>query len=162
MTHRHKVEQWGITFPKSQGIADKATFASTFPPRKYSVVCEEVHEDGSPHLHAALKLRQGITHSTMINWVKKRFPNDWKRIKCEGIKNWDQWHDYCHKEDPDTITEGTLEDTDIRAKKIKALKDKFIDFIGPDLYQRYLNDQASYNKWKQDVENEKLWKEGKW
>jgi len=130
--HRHKVEQWGITFPKSQGY-NKANFAALFPPSTYSLVCEEQHEDGSPHLHAALKLTKGISQKTMLRWVQKKFPNDWKRIKFEAIKNWEHWHDYCKKEDPCTVIIGELHrDTKNNARQnmLSRMKHRFIDSYG--------------------------------
>lgn len=135
MKHRHKVEQWGITFPKSQGY-NKTDFAALFPPSTYSLVCEEQHEDGSPHLHAAIKLTKGISQATMLRWVQGKFPKDWKRIKFEAIKSWDKWHDYCKKEDPCTVTHGKLHaDTAAqiaREKMLVRLRDSYINLWGED------------------------------
>lgn len=161
--HRHKVENWGVTFPKSQGITTKETFAGQFPPSKYSLVCEELHEDGTPHLHAALRLTKGLTHSGLIKWLQAKFPNDWKRIKIEGIKNWDKWHDYCQKEDPNTIIKGSLDiDNSIRQKKLARIRQDFIDFVGEDHWERAEAAQLVREEWIKNQRNEQLWKEGKW
>lgn len=157
--HRHKIENWGVTFPKH--TSNKETFADLFPPSKYSLVCEELHEDGTPHLHAALRLTKGLTHQAMIKWLQVKFPKDWKRIKVEGIKNWDQWHTYCQKEDPATIIKGTLDGTAARAKMLAKTDRLFRESIGVERCLRVDEAVAAHNAYierdRQSQLNQRLW-----
>lgn len=158
--HRMKVENWGVTFPKHN--TNKETFADQFPPSKYSLVCEELHEDGTPHLHAALRLTKGLTHAGLIKWLKAKFPDDWKRIKIEGIKNWEHWHNYCQKEDPDTIIKGSLDNVSARQEKLTRIRNQFRAFVGEQRFEKAEQELLKDQEIQQNKENHELWMKGKW
>jgi len=155
-----KVENWGVTFPKHN--TNKETFADQFPPSKYSLVCEELHEDGTPHLHAALRLTKGLTHAGLIKWLKAKFPDDWKRIKIEGIKNWEHWHNYCQKEDPDTIIKGSLDNVSARQEKLTRIRNQFRAFVGEQRFEKAEQEILKDQEIQQNKENHELWMKGKW
>ncbi len=50
----------------------------------------------------------------MIDWIKQKLPSDWKRIHLQPVKNWEDWKDYCKKEDPSSFEWGDLQ---LSAKK---------------------------------------------
>lgn len=112
--NRNPIKQWEITFPQS-GDTERETFYSAFPPCDYAITCKEEHEDGNPHLHLGIKLKKALSHKKMIKWLEARFPNDWKRIHISPIRSWENFNNYCMKEDPHTFIVGEL--TDNHAKR---------------------------------------------
>lgn len=107
--NRHPIAQWEITFPQSGGIETKDSFSKKFPPSHYNICCEEEHKDGGVHLHLGIKFIKAITHSKLIKWLESKWPNDWKRIHISPIKNFTQFENYCNKEDPNVVINGTIE-----------------------------------------------------
>lgn len=107
--NRHPIAQWEITFPQSGGIETKESFSTKFPPSHYNICCEEEHKDGGVHLHLGIKFIKGITHSKLIKWLESKWPNDWKRIHISPIKNFTHFENYCNKEDPNVVINGTIE-----------------------------------------------------
>lgn len=107
--NRNPIKQWAITFSQVRDVTDKLKFAEEFPPAVYSICCEEEHADGGLHLHMGVKLKKGISKANLLKWIKARFPDDYKRIKIQVVRNWDDWMDYLKKEDPDTIIKGSIE-----------------------------------------------------
>lgn len=63
MAHnRHGVKGWLLTYPQCEESKETLlTFLQTKVIEE-AIVCEEKHEDGSPHLHAYVKLETGVTH----------------------------------------------------------------------------------------------------
>lgn len=114
--NRNPIKQWEITFPQS-GDTQRELFYSAFPPCDYAITCKEEHEDGSPHLHLGIKLLKGLSHAKMLKWVKGKFPEDWKRIHFSPIKNWENFNNYCMKEDPHTFIVGELADPSERLRR---------------------------------------------
>lgn len=104
--NRNPIKQWEVTFPKS--TLSKSDFVAQFPPSSYSICCQEEHNDGTPHLHMGIKLLKGLSHSKVINYLTAKFPNDWKRIHISPIQDWENFNNYCKKEDPYPIIIGTL------------------------------------------------------
>ena len=96
-TNRNKCVQWGITFPHSGNMSD-SVFHEYFPPSVYSICVKEHHANGEPHLHMGLKLKKPISYSNFLKYITKKFPDDYKRIDVQQIKNWQDWDDYLNKE----------------------------------------------------------------
>lgn len=117
--NRMAVTQWSITFP--QTTVDRKTFLESFPPAKAWVCAQEEHEDGGKHLHLGLVLTKGITKVRLLKWIAIKWPNDYKRIKVEGVKVWQNWVDYCMKEDPEALFKPL-----VRGDKKKYIVPKFI------------------------------------
>jgi len=115
--NRNPIKQWFVTFPQVNGVIEKEEFHKMFPPSDYSLTAKEEHENGGYHFHMILKLVKGITKSNMIKWIKAKFPEDYKRIDVQTIRNLDDAITYCNKEDPQPITTGSLE------KKIKKISE---------------------------------------
>lgn len=99
MSNRNPIKQWFITFPQC-GDIKREQFADMFPPHEEVRVCMEEHDDGNPHLHMFIKLIKGLTKSKLLKWIKEKFPNDFKRINIQPVKNVQQVNDYINKEDP--------------------------------------------------------------
>ncbi len=100
MTNRNKVKSWSITFPQS-GDVERKYFLESFPPCEEGICVREIHEDGGYHLHLGIKLKKGIKKTTMLNWIKARWPNDYKRIDVQATRSIKCWYEYLEKEDPD-------------------------------------------------------------
>jgi hypothetical protein len=45
-----------------------------------------------------LKLKKPISKSNLLKYIQKKFPDDYKRIDVQQIKNWQDWDDYLNKE----------------------------------------------------------------
>lgn len=105
MPTRNAIKQWSVTFPKS-GEVSRQKFAESMPPYEEVTVSLEAHEDGSPHLHMAIKLKKGLSKSNMLKWIAVKWPNDFKRIDIEPTRSVKQWSDYIQKEDPEAYCVG--------------------------------------------------------
>ncbi len=116
--NRNPIKQWELTFPQIGSITTKQQFHEELPPSEYSICALEQHSDGGEHLHLGIKLKKGISHSKLIKYLTSKYPEDWKRIHISPIKNWDNWNDYCKKEDPEVVVTGTLE----KKKKISEFE----------------------------------------
>lgn len=62
-TMRSKVKGWFLTYPQNDSKKEELMEA-LIPLGEEIIVCEETHEDGSPHLHAFIKLRDPIVKNT--------------------------------------------------------------------------------------------------
>ncbi|AXQ65563.1 MAG: replication-associated protein [Cressdnaviricota sp.] len=160
--NRNKVIQWEITFPQS-GETPKDTFHSCFPPATYSICAKEAHADGNPHLHLGIKLKKGISKSNLLKFVEKRFPNDYKRIHVSPIKSWDQWIDYCHKEDADPVITGSLSQVISKVERLNRYFGKYPELwfeIGMPTAEQFLADMAEKEAHKAaalaEIENRRL------
>lgn len=103
------VKNWSVTFPQS-GELEKEKFHTFFPPSKRTYCARESHADGSPHLHIGVYLVKGLTKPKMLEWIKKKFPDDYKRIDVQPMKKGKYWENYCNKEDPETYYTGDREE----------------------------------------------------
>lgn len=106
------IKQWCITFPKLElngYVTDKLCFAESFPDSVYSICCSEDHEDGTEHLHLGLILKHEITFPKMLDYIKAKYPKDWKRIEVEAARDISNWESYCKKEDPFPHRTGNFE-----------------------------------------------------
>lgn len=148
--NRNPIKQWEITFPQSTGVITKDKFHESFPPCKYSICCEEEHSDGGLHLHLGILLIKGISHSKLIKWLEKKWPNDWKRIHISAIRSWDHFNDYVKKEDPTPFVTGTL------GKRVSKLQTEFENAAKAAEFSRRITIEANsvrdmlYNREKED------------
>ena len=138
---KNAVKQWEITFPKSGDIAVRDSFHEFFPPSDYSICCQELHSDGTLHLHLGLILKKGITKSKLLEWIMEKFPNDYKRIHISGIRSMTHWQDYCRKEDPNVFERGSLE-----KKKMSRYTEQ--DAMNDVMQEMMLKAKISGEKWK--------------
>lgn len=105
-TNRNPLKQLFITFPKS--TVDKSIFRDSllvFDPDYYKIV-EEKHQDGSPHLHAVLRLKKKLTKSKVLKKLKESYPEDYKRIDVQSVRSIKHALAYLSKEDPNPLTTG--------------------------------------------------------
>lgn len=98
MVNRNPVKQWFITFPRWNEYGDIKEFEKISPKSSWGYAVKESHEDGGIHYHLMLKLIKGITKSKMLEYWKNMFPNDYKRIDCEGTKDVRAAYNYLGKE----------------------------------------------------------------
>lgn len=73
---------------------------------EYLMLAEETHEDGNPHFHSIFKLKAKQTYKHIIDLLKNEFPDDYKRIDVQPLKNWNQSIDYLCKEDANPLETG--------------------------------------------------------
>lgn len=98
--NRNKCKQYFITFPQS-GKVTKKEFVDSLPPVEAGFAVTEEHEDGGMHIHALVKLRNGITKANLLKYIIKKWPDDYKRIDIQITKNLNKAQVYLQKEDPD-------------------------------------------------------------
>jgi len=120
--NRNKCVQWEITFPHSGDICD-SKFHEYFPPSVYSICAKEQHANEEPHLHLGLKLKKPISKTNLLNYIEKKFPEDFKRINISQIQNWQNWDDYCAKEVVPFIR-GSRTKTKTPVEKVAKLLEK--------------------------------------
>ncbi len=101
MPNRNKVLNWSITFPQTE--VTRKDFLESLPPLKKAICCRETHEDGGFHLHAGITLKKGLTKVQLLYYIKKKYPNDYKRIDVQGTRNNGNWEEYLLKEDPEVL-----------------------------------------------------------
>lgn len=116
MSNRNPIKQWSITFPQS-GEHGRKEFADKFPPYEEVIVSREEHKDGGYHLHMGIKLKKGVTKKIMLSWIKKKFPDDYKRIDVQATRSIKCWSEYISKEDPDAYREVS-----VKAREEQLLK----------------------------------------
>lgn len=118
-SNRNPIKQWFITFPQSDKNTKINFLYSLFDKDNIEngIAVEEKHADGNPHLHLAIKLKKGISKSKLLEIITREYPNDFKRIKIEAIRNLSKSYAYL-----------TIPD-----------KEKYVDnepyFIGPNILE---------------------------
>ena len=130
-SNRNKVKSWFVTFPHS-GSATPEIFSSyVWQPRERLIEglsgCEETHEDGSPHIHMNIKLKHGISKANLLNRLRQKYPNDYKRIDIRPTRQNFKQADYLFKEDlapyswenPDYVSGGVMENNRRRRKVLE-------------------------------------------
>lgn len=101
--NRNPVKQLFITFPKSN--VDKHQFRDDllrFEPDYYKI-CEEKHEDGTPHLHAVIRFKNKFSKAFVLKYFKEKYPDDYKRIHVKPVRSIKQSIKYLSKEDPNPL-----------------------------------------------------------
>jgi hypothetical protein len=163
MSNRHPIKQWFITFPQVRGVCNKDEFVNMFPPNDYYCIAQEDHKDGGYHFHLTVRFLKGITHSKIIKWIEKKFPNDWKRIHLQAVRNLEDSVNYCKKEDAEFIECGVarkskvkytpeMADIDNVRDVIKKIHEKKMDKLIEDGEQEDLTrygdpSEEIYNEW---------------
>lgn len=113
ITNRNKVTHYFITFPRWKQV-DLKEIPNKLPPMAWYIIVEEKHEDEDPdkernsmiHYHISLILKQGIPFKKFIDWITKEWPHDYKRIKLETTKSWEDSIEYCKKESKNFLEFG--------------------------------------------------------
>lgn len=131
MKNRNPIKQWEITFPQTD--FEREQFIDLFPPHEYAICAQEEHSNGGLHLHLGLKLLKGLSHSKLIKYLSEKLPDDWKRIHVSPIKNWENWNDYCKKEDPHVLVKGSL------AKRVSPLQRKVQEYLSEEQPESWEN-----------------------
>ncbi len=104
MANRHRIKNYAITFPQTD--CERKVFVDSFPPYDEVICTREEHKDGGFHLHLGIKLKKGLCKTGpngMLNWISKKWPDDYKRIDVQGTRSIKQWTDYIAKEDPEAF-----------------------------------------------------------
>lgn len=98
--HHNQIKKWIITFPQSEGIVDKKTFADgickEWPATKFISV-EENHKGVGKHLHLVIEFRSGVSKIQLCNYGTRIYPGNDKRIDYRSAGSWDTSIDYLTK-----------------------------------------------------------------
>jgi len=95
--NRNPGVQWFITFPQWVHTDIKA-WKGLCPKTIWGFVAEESHENGGVHYHLGFKCAKKTTFVEMLKHWTLKFPQDYKRIKIERMKNITNAWTYCQKE----------------------------------------------------------------
>lgn len=144
MSNRNKIKQYCITFPQWEG--ERKDFIDSLPPVEVCKCVREEHEDGGHHLHAYVKFKNGITKVKLKSWLEIKYPDDWKRIHFDPVRNLDGLLDYCSKEDPDAY--------EVFGKKAKTKLQRDCDKINEDLKNCNNDDIKIIGRWELDYEDD--------
>lgn len=106
-TNRHPKKQWFVTYPKWDST--RQAIIADYSNYDYYIVCQEKHQDGTPHYHICIKFIKPVKKQHIIDMVKRSYPNDWKRVHIQPVRNIKACIEYCQKEDNEYITEGTVD-----------------------------------------------------
>lgn len=101
--------QWFITYPQRDECDTRESFVLSFPPRSYAYCCEEEHDDEGLHFHLIIKLKKAMNKKKLLDYIKVKYPNSYKRIHVQPVRSVKNAMDYVQKEDPSPYVEGTLE-----------------------------------------------------
>lgn len=96
---RNPRNKWFITYPQSGELSKEefaAIFEENFPCKKY-MLAQEKHKDGEPHLHMLVELEGKSNKTALLDWAKKNFAGEEKRIDFEGVRSWQASVDYLTK-----------------------------------------------------------------
>lgn len=102
-SNRNPIKQWFITFPKSTCSRNDFLDFLRCNPLSYFLVAEEAHQDGTPHLHACIQMKKGISKSRYLKEFKVQYPQDNKRIQLQVVRSMADVINYCKKEDYDLL-----------------------------------------------------------
>lgn len=132
--HRNSVKSFFITFPRSN--VSKQSFYDSFS-SKYSVdksiVVEESHKDGTPHIHMAVVLNDKVTKSQLISFYTINYPQDYQRIDIQGMRSWNESFRYL-----------TLPDKDKEVDAKPLLVNCSIDDLYKNLRHDYIHHELKY------------------
>lgn len=106
MTNRNPVKQLFITFPKSN--IDKSEFRDLllrFEPDYYKI-CEEKHQDGTPHLHAVIRFKNKYSKAIVLKYFENKLPLDYRRIDIQPVRSIKKALLYLSKEDSEPLESG--------------------------------------------------------
>lgn len=123
MTNRNRIKNWAITFPQTE--CERETFVDTMPPYDECICAREEHKEGGFHLHLGITLKKGITKRKLLDWIKLRWPKDYKRIDVQPTRSIKLWSDYIQKEDP--VAYKVNKKQQIYEEKAAELLDTYFD-----------------------------------
>lgn len=125
-TNRHPKKQWFLTYPQWPN-SSREQIISDYDQYDYYIVCQEKHKDGNPHYHMIIKFVTPTTKSQILQIVQGKYPQDWKRVHIDPVRNIKAAIQYCHKEDTSAITAGSV---DTRTKFQRWYYEKFYETFG--------------------------------
>jgi len=111
INHRKPLRNYFITYPKSNPNMMKQSFAEILMELNCKIikVVEETHRDGTPHMHAIIILKNKKNKKNILEFLKKEFPNSYKRIHVGSIRNVFDANRYIQKEDKDPYVYRCIE-----------------------------------------------------
>lgn len=100
-SNRNKIKQWFLTFPQwlNQSKFDVRDILISSYNIDYYKICKETHEDGNPHYHAVIRLRESMSKSQILKKFKEIYPSDYKRIDVKPVRSIKHSLQYLSKED---------------------------------------------------------------
>lgn len=143
MNNRNPIKQWEITF--SQTDLERQALIDALPPSSYSICAMEEHANGGFHLHCGVKLKHGISFKKLREYIIAKFPDDYHRIHMSAIRDWNDFIDYCKKEDPNPVINGTL------AKRVSAVVKEALELLENNDQESWPDYLARIRKERQDV-----------
>ncbi len=105
--NRNPRKLWFITYPQWPGT-DRKTITQPYSDYDYYIVCKEKHQDTNDHYHLLIRFVNTHTKKDLIQLVKRLYPNDWKRIHINPVRNLKAAISYCKKEDTAYMESGNI------------------------------------------------------
>lgn len=126
-TNRNCIKQWFITFPQCGNVKVEEFLRHSWTSvqlEEYSGVVEK-HDTDGVHIHVNIKLKYGLSKAKMLNLMRIKYPDAYKRIdirptrqSCAKAKE-----GYLSKEGGEVFSK--IQDIEsVKAKKKKAVFDK--------------------------------------
>lgn len=106
-SNRNAVQRFFITIPKSEE-RPRDFILNNSPPLTYYLCALEQHEDGSPHLHALIILKNKLTKAKLLKYLQTRMPECSKRLDVQVCVSAKHVIDYIKKEDASPEEVGTV------------------------------------------------------
>ncbi len=106
---RNKRIQYFVTIPQSGQLSYDEIIAQV-PPYSFLLVAREEHDDGNPHFHFLIKLRNGVNFLNFLKYLQVKFPLMSSKIDVSIVQKDDNMKfvdDYISKEDPRTVRIGS-------------------------------------------------------
>lgn len=167
MAHnRHGVKGWFLTYPQcSESKEELLEFLKTKQISE-AIVFEEKHQDGSPHLHAYVKLDNGVTHKNAPTYF------DFKDYhgNYQPARSWRACQEYVKKDGNFITFNIDIESAEMkRAKRNREIIEKPIDELiesgivsmnqVPNIKRaKLIYEEAKYNKFEVDPTQKRgLW-----
>ena len=155
MTNRNKIKQWFLTYPQwinetKLVVRDKLLSSYNID---YYKICKETHEDGKPHFHAVIRMRESISKSQILSKFRTLYPNDYKRIDVKPVRSIKHSLQYLSKEDTSPLesTGGFISNRNPR----NSILTTFVRTLGynslADFYEQYPIETALYNRLESDM-----------
>ncbi len=105
--NRNPRKQWFITYPQWPST-DRNAIIQPYSDYDYYIVCREKHKDQNTHYHLLIRFVNTHTKKDLIEFVKRAYPNDWKRIHINPVRNLKAAIQYCKKEDTAYMESGNV------------------------------------------------------
>lgn len=141
--NRHPVKKWSITYPQS-GDMERSVFANSFPPCVGCICVQEEHKDGGYHLHLGIELKKGLPKRKLLEWIKIKYPEDYKRIDVQSTRSAKDWEEYLMKEDAEPFV---IENMVATAKRQEGIYKRYFKFLKEIGGQSGLELEVVYEDW---------------